>query len=330
MAKQIVAANSGVMAFGMSITTGALSLNTVNEWVNRFGQFIGGPVSNYAIGGTGLPSMASQANLYAPYGGRTQVAVVDGPLNDVRQAGPGCLPSIKPALDSMLSVLFSGYFRGAAWPAPNVVRAGAWSSLGTSFGGRSPYFSSNSPMQTVDPNASITFQFSGDTVFLHGFASETDDWLDMDIEIDGVPRGSTDWAFTARPGAGKQAVAAAFDGCGAGAHTIKVKAPSVIPAGRKCVIDGIQTPNKAAPLLLGGVPNIPNWAAYGATGTWADAQACNAIIEQVAGEWEARGYPVGYVPIENIRSWNPDGVHPVDRGHLNWTLCYFGGIVIGP
>lgn len=331
-----VQVNSGVLAFGMSITAGQSAANTVNQWVNRFAAYVGGPVTNLAIGGSGLPSMVQQAYANVPYGtARTQIGLVDGPLNDVRQAGAACLKSVKPAYDALIATLFGsgGYFRGAAWGAPDVVRGGGvWSSLPASYGGRSNFFSPNTPMQTVDPLACITFSFNKPVVALHGFASETDDWLDMEIEIDGAPWGVTEWAGKARPGAGKQAVATIIDGLGAGSHTIKVKPPaSGIPAGKRCVIDGIQCPMMAAPVILGTVPNIPNWAAYGAIGTWADAQACNDIIEQVARDWAARGFPVdvavvGGQPYDYVA----DGIHRTDRGHLNWALDYLSAIRIKP
>lgn len=328
--------NCGVQAFGMSITLGQASLNAPNYWVNRYAQYVGGTVENRAVSGTGLPSMVAQANAYAPYGTRIKIGLIDGPLNDVRQTASACLPSLKPAYDAMLSSLFSGYFRGAAWPAPSVVRSGAWSSLGAGYGGRSCFFPSNAPMQTVDPSASVTFQFAGPVVAVHGFASETDDWLDMDIEIDGVPWGQTGWAFNARPGAGKQAVATIIDGLGAGTHTVKVKAPAAgIPAGHRCVIDGIQTPMMASPVFLGSVPNIGSWTAFGSIGSWPDAQACNAIIEQVAGEWRSRGYPVEFADltdfIDPVRDFaGGDGVHPPDRGHLNWALGYLAVTRVKP
>lgn len=327
--------NSGVQAFGMSITAGLSAANIPNYWVNRFAQFVGGAVENRAIGGSGLPSMVAQANPYAPYGGRTKIALVDGPLNDIRQVGPAALLSIKPAYDALVSNLFSGYFRGAAWPAPNVVRVGTWSALSASYGGRSTFFAPNVPMQTTDPAASISFLFAGPVASLHGFATETDDWLDMDIEIDGIPWGSTAWAFKARPGAGKQSVATIIDGLGPGTHTIKVKAPAAgIPAGHCCVIDGVQCPIAAPPIFLGSIPNIPNWAYGGSIGIWPDAQACNAIIEQVAGEWQARGYPVSFANItdfiDQARDFSPDGVHPTDRGQLNWALGYLASTRIKP
>lgn len=272
--------NSGVQAFGMSITTGALANNAPNYWVNRFAQFIGGPVENRAISGTGLPSMVAQSNSYSPYGDRTKIGLIDGPLNDVRQAAAACLGSVKPAYDAMISNMFSGYYRGAAWPAPAVTRTGSWSPL-SGFGGRSTFFAPNTPIQTTDPAASVAIQFTGPVVCVHGFASETDDWLDWDIEIDGAYWGATDWAFKARPGAGKQPVAMAID-VGAGSHTIKLSPPvGGIPSGHRLVLDGIQCPLMAPPVLLGSVPDIANWAGYGAIGTWADAQSCNAIIEQV-------------------------------------------------
>lgn len=327
--------NTGVMAFGMSITDGQQAANAANYWVNRFSQFIGGSVTNLAVGGSGLQSMVQQAYANVPYGtSRSQNGLIDGPLNDVRQAGAACLPSVKPAYDALIATLFSagGYFRGAAWPSPSVVRSGVWSSLPASYGGRSNKFPPNTPMQTFDPLASITFLFDGPVVALHGFASETDDWLDMEIEIDGSPWGITRWANSARPGTGKQAVATVIDGLGAGSHTVKVKAPAAgIPVGHRCVVDGIQCPTMAAPVILGTVPNIPNWAYSGAIGTWADAQACNAIINQVAAQWTARGYPVGVAVVGGQPyDYAADGVHRTDRGHLNWALDYLSSVRIKP
>lgn len=327
--------NCGVQAFGMSITAGQAAANTPNYWVNRFAQYVGGTVENRAIGGTGLPSMVAQAHSYCPYSGRTKIGLVDGPLNDVRQAGVACLQSVKPAYDALISSLFSGYFRGAAWPSPNVVRSGTWTMLGNGYGGRSCFFPPNAPMYTTDPTASITFQFTGPIVAIHGFASETDDWLDVDIEIDGAPWGSTQWARKARPGAGKQAVATVIDGLSLGAHTIKVKPPvSGIPVGYKVVIDGIQCPLMAAPVLLGSVTNIPDWGQYGAIGSWLIAQDCNVLIKQVANEWRGRGYPVEYVDLTDFvdpsRDYSSDNIHPTDRGHLNWALGYLSHIRIKP
>lgn len=326
--------NQGTQAFGMSITLGQNSLNVPNYWVNRFTQYLGGSVENRAISGTGLPSMAAQVNAFAPYGGRTKIAVADGPLNDIRQAGAAALPSVKIAYDSIVSSLFSGYFRGAAWPAPAVVRTGVWSHLGTSYGGRSCFFS-NDPLYTTDPSASVTFQFSGPVVVVHGFATESTSWLDLDIEVDGVAWGSTTWSGKARPGAGTQAVATVIDGLGAGLHTIKLKPPVTgIPAGKACVVDGIQCPIFTGPVFLGSVPNIADWTAFGSIGTWTDAQACNLIIEQVCNEWRSRGFPVAFVDlttfIDPARDFSSDGVHPTDRGHLNWALAYLSQARISP
>lgn len=324
--------NCGVQAFGMSITAGALAVNSVNYWVNRYAQFVGGAVENRAIGGSGLPSMVAQSNAYAPYGNRTKIGLVDGPLNDIRQDAGACLPSVKPAYDALLSNLFSGMFRGVAWS--NVTRTGTWNTLGSSFGGRSCFFNIN-PMYTTDPTASVTFSFGSDFVLLHGFASETDDWLDWDIEIDGVHWGSTDWTFKASPGAGKQSVALAIDGLGVAPHTLKLTPPtSGIPVGKRCVIDGIQVPMMVNPVFLGSIPNIANWPQYGAIGTWIDAQACNVIVEQVALEWRLRGFPVQYVDLtafmDPMRDYSADGIHPTDRGHLNWALGYLSNTRITP
>jgi hypothetical protein len=90
----------------------------------------------------------------------------------------------------------------------------------------------------------------------------------------------------------------------------------------------------ASPVLLGSVPNIGSWSALASIGTWADAQACNAIIEQVSVEWQARGYPVGFADLTTFmdpaRDYSSDGVHPTDRGHLNWALGYLAATRIKP
>lgn len=322
--------NSGVVAFGMSITMGLASLNTPNYWVNRVAGFIGGPVENRAISGTGLPSMVAQSNAYAPYSGRTKLGLIDGPLNDVRQDGAGCLPSVKPSLDAMISNLFSGYFRGPAWSSP-IVKTGVWSNVSSSYGGRSLFFGLNA-MSTIDSTASIEIPFTGPIVCIHGFASEGTDWGDWDVSIDGTPWGYTEWAGKANPGSGRHCVATVVDGLTNGAHTL-----CLTPRGTATLwaLDGIQCPMLAAPVSLGSVPNIANWAFGGAIGTWADAQAVNLVIHQVANEWSARGYPVGFADvaafIDPARDFvGGDGVHPPDRGHINWSLAYLASIRISP
>jgi hypothetical protein len=111
--------NLGIQAFGMSITLGAAALNAPNYWVTRYAQFVGGAVENRAVSGSGLPTMVYQGECLRTLQRAHQDSVsLDGPLNDVRQAGAAMLPSVKPALDALISSLFSGYFRGAAWPCP--------------------------------------------------------------------------------------------------------------------------------------------------------------------------------------------------------------------
>lgn len=328
--------NSGVQAFGMSITAGLSAVNPPNYWVNRVGAFLGGTVENRAVGGTGLPDMVRQAYTYMPYGGRTKLALADGPLNDIRQTGAATLPSIKPALDALVSTAFSGMVRSASHPSPGTIhREGIWASLGSSYGGRSLFFSGLTPMYTSDPAAAITFSFGGPTVCVHGFASETGDWVNLDIEVDGVAWGQTEWSCKARPGANKQPVATVIDGLSSGSHVIKVK-PQTMGPGQYAVVDCIQTPYLpgVSPLMLGSIPNIQDWHFGNSIGTWSDAQDGNAIIEQVAADWATRGYPVAYVDLTSFiqagRDFVSDGVHMTDRGQLNWALGYMSQIRVTP
>lgn len=326
--------NQGVQAFGMSITLGLLASSEVNYWVNRLAQFIGGPVDNKAIGGTGFPSMVLQSNQFSPYSPqRTKLVVIDGPLNDVRQVGPAAIPITGPSLDAMLSNAFCGYMRSASHTATQVTRYGSWQSLGSSYGGRSccPSFGGLSPMYTNDPNAYINFAFSGPVVALHGFMPEAHDWADLAICIDGNDWGCTEWEGKARAGANKQSVALVIDELGDGQHTLKVsrKTGCTGPA----VVDCIQTPNRSGtpPVLLGLVPDIKDWTYGGAIGTWDDAQEVNDIISAVADRWYGYGYPIADVEILlNDYDFAPDGVHLTDRGQLNWALPYMGRIHVTP
>lgn len=330
-----VAYGSGVQAFGMSITNGASATSSVHHWVNRYGSYIGGTIENRAIGGTGLASMAEQANKYATNGGRTKIGLIDGPLNDVKQSAAAALPSVEPAYNALISTLFTGYSRPASSVA-DVVRTGTWSALASGYGGRARFWAGHSPMFTTDPAATMEFAFSGPVVVVHGFASETDDWLDMEIEIDGSPWGVTDWEFKARPGlTGKQSAATVIDGLLGGPHTIKIKPPAAgIPSGHSCVVDCFNCPATANPVLLGSIPNIANWAANGSTGTWSDAQVCNDTIEQMAGDWAWRGFPVEFVDltsfIDPARDFSVDGVHPNNVGQLNWGLGYLASTRLKP
>lgn len=324
--------NLGVQAFGMSITTGALAVNAVNYWVNRLAQYIGGPVDNRAVGGTGLQDMVKQAYSYIPYSTRTKLVVVDGPLNDVRRYSVGALPMIEAATDAIIVTAFAGYMRGAGQVAPQVTRTGSWTSLGTSYGGRSCYsgFGGLTPVYSTDPLASITFTFSGPVVALCGFLSDSTDWADMDVEIDGAYYCTTDWQNKALAGSGKQCAALMISGLSTGVHTLKVT-PKPGSSG-PIVVDCIQCPTKpAAPVILGTIPNIVNWAYSGAIGTWPDAQAANVILEAVMMKWQSWGFPVGFAEIlTQPYDYSSDGVHPTDRGQLNWAIAYLAGLRITP
>lgn len=323
--------NKGIMALGMSITAGQLAVNSVNFWVNRVGAFIGGTISNLAVGGSGLKSMAQVGYGNIPYANRQQLLVADGPLNDIRAAGANALPSIEPALDAILGAAFEGYWRGAAWSSPQVVKTGTWTSLGASYGGRSCYsgFGSLAPMYSTDPAASITFQTSGPVTVVHGFLTETNDWQDMAIDVDGVYWGTTEFQGKARPGYGKQPGALVIDGLSSGTHTVKL-----YPANPgTVVVDGVGVPilTGIAPAILGTIPNIPNWAQYGSIGTWADAQLANDIIRGVVDKWRGYGLDIGCAEILlQPYDFDADGIHTTDRGQLNWSIPYLSEIHITP
>ncbi|WP_049732869.1 hypothetical protein [Rhizobium ecuadorense] len=319
---------SGIQAFGNSIPFG-YNASSGAGYVNRMSAWVGGAVENRAIGSTGVKSIAEQGYTYHPYGSRSKLCIWDGPLNDIRGASAAALDCIKPALDAFLSSAFMGGGRPASHS--QVIRSGTWSALSNAWGGKA-FPLSGTPLLTTDPNASLTFSFTGPNISVHAFSTGgVGNYGNLNIEIDGV---STVFEIQGKAKAADVACAAAkaFFGLGAGAHTIKI---SPVGAGNT-VVDciGIPYAPNFAPVLVGQIPYITNWTQYGAIGTKADVDAANIIIANAVDEWKAAGFPVECVNTNDfydaVTGCDTDGIHPTNIGHLNYATGYLSKIRIIP
>lgn len=327
---------AGVQGFGNSIPAGG-NAPAGAGYLNRMVGFLGGALDNKAVSGTGIQSITQQGYSFHNYGSRSPLVTWDGPLNDIRRYGNAALPAIKPAIDAFLSSAFAGMARPASYP--QVIKTGAWAPLGNSYGGKAFKFSAT-PMYTQDPNAAASLSFNGDRIAVHSYMTEgASIYQDFDVLIDGNPY-DVEFAGLALPGEKYCGAAKMFRGLGSGAHTITVKPKT--PG--NTVLDSFIVPivSGFAPVLLGHIPDIANWAAFSSVLSndpnspnygGIVCAAVNEIIDQVAFEWASDGFPVVSVPINEFLSKATDyddGVHPTNIGHLNYARGYLSKVHIVP
>lgn len=327
---------NGLQVFGNSIAAGA-NASVGGGYANRVASWVGGTLDNKAVGGTGVRSITEQGNLYLPYGSRSKLVIWDGPLNDIRTAAAGALACIAPSMNAFLSSAFMGGARGASHS--QVIKTGVWTAF-SDYGGRAYKIGSgNTPMQSADPTATLTFVTPATkTVSVHSFLTEATGTLrDLEIDIDGD-------CYSLELG-GKARLADVA--CGAALfvhdldevpHTVTIRACS---AGTKTVVDCIGWPYipGMAPVLLGNIPYLKIWNAFTsvlnndpASPNYGPAIAdqANAIINGVADDWKSAGFPVASVDVNC--HYNPatdcdtDGVHPHTIGMLNYGIPYMSKI----
>lgn len=321
--------NSGLQVFGHSIAAGANATSSSLSYASRVGALIGGTVDNKAVGGSGGKGVTQQGYTYLPYGTRSRPVLWDGALNDVRRGGANAPDHVEKALDAFIATAFTGGARPASHS--QVVRTGAWTALGSSWGGRA-FPLGGTPMYTNDINATMSMTFTAPTVAVHAYITNgtTGYYQDLSVTIDGVEHicGLFGKAI-------EQAAAAAcvYHGLGAGSHTITIRPTNNLAW---TVVDTISfpTPVDFAPLLVGEVGYISNWATYGAIGTLADAEATNVRIRSVVDRWRADGFPVAYVETNTgylaSRDDATDGIHPHNSGMANYAIPFMNAIRVNP
>lgn len=317
---------AGIQVFGNSIAAGA-NADVNAGYINHLAAFIGGSIDQRAVSGSGVKSITQQGYAFHQYGSRTKLCLWDGPLNDIRRYGMAALPAIRLSLDAFLASAFTGGARPASYP--QVVKNGPWSTLGDAHGGKAFSFGAT-PLFTTDAAASMSLTFSGDTLGVHSFATEGGTtYKDLIVNIDGIDH-LFELAGKALPGEQSCGAAKIFRDLGGGSHTVTVRP---VEAGAYSVVDCFTWPTADgfAPVLVGHIPFLANWPQYGSIATQAIAEAANAVIDEVVGEWKADGFPVEVVPINDFydpaRDCDTDGIHPSNKwGHKNYMIAWLSRI----
>lgn len=333
-----ITAGCGLQVFGNSFAAGG-NAPVGQSYGDRIAGFIGGSVENRAIGGTGVKSITQQGYAYHPYGARTRLVTWDGPLNDIRRAGPAALPAIRPALEAFLVSAFAGIARPASYP--QVVKTGMWSALGSNHGGKAFTFNAT-PMVTQDVLATLSLTFTGDRIAITAFATENKNgnslYRNLAVHIDGCQVETMEICGKAIPGEIACGAAKVYRGLGSGTHTIEVRPTQAL---EYSVVDCFVVPMSEgfAPVIVSHIPYIQNWEQYDAILSndpsssvygRAIADQANQIISEVVAEWKADGFPVAVMPANEFydpeRDSDTDGIHPTRDGHLNLSAGYISQI----
>lgn len=328
-----IAYGSGLQVFGNSIAAGG-NASVGAGYVNRIAGWIGGSVESKAVSGTGVRSITEQGNLYLPYGARSKLVTWDGPLNDIRVGGVDALACIGPSLNAFLSSAFMA--GGRAANNAQVIRSGTWSNF-TDYGGRAQVIGTGgpAPLQSTDAAAYLTYITPvTKTVSVHSFLTEATGTLrDLDIEIDGVHY-ALELSGKARLGDVACGAALFVHGLAETAHSMVIRAGS---SGTKTVVDCIGWPYLPgmAPVIVGHTPYLKIWNAFSsvlndnpASPNYGPSVAdqANAIIDSVVADWKTAGFPVEVARVNDFyhadTDCGPDGVHPLNMGHVNYSTAY--------
>lgn len=313
---------TSVQSFGNSIPANYQIPEILASW-------LGGVADKKAIPNTGVKIINLYGYQYLPYGSRSSLVTWDGPLNDLRRHGAAALPCIAPALNAFISCAFMGGSRAASHPG--VTRTGAWTALDVNHNGYGLIASrphgglslpcGSQPMRTTDATATASFTFTGSRVAVHAFGSENsggnDLYKNLKVAIDGACH-VFEVEGKALPGEATCSAAKVFRGLGAGTHTITV---TPCTGGNFTAFDSFVFPQPEgfAPVILAHAPYLLDW--LNATPGLIDA--ANAIIDEVAAEWVADGFPVAvartndfYEPVRD----SAEGIHPDAHGRRNYAL----------
>lgn len=324
-----VSYGSSVLSFGNSIPTNYGVQEILTAW-------LGGSLEKRGIPDAGIKRINLCGYQHLPYGTRSSLVTWDGHLNDVRRHGAAALPCIAPALNAFLSCAFMGGARTATHPS--VVKTGSWTTLDANHNGFGAAASrphgtlnrpaANSAIRTSDASATASFTFTGPRVAVHAFGTENSGgnelYKNLNVTIDGVTH-LFEVEDKALPGEVSCPIAMMFRDLGPGYHTITV---SPVDGGNYTAFDAFGYPQPAgfAPVVLAHAPYMLNW--LNATPELIDAS--NAIVDQVAEEWAADGFPVSvartndfYVP---SRDAGRDGLHPSTNGRKNYALAQIAAI----
>lgn len=316
-------AGSGILSFGDSFTVGSNATSNYG-YAQMLAAYVGGPASNYGAGSSLTTYSTAKGFAYLPVGYRRQLVTYMAGLNNIRGGGAAAIPCIEGDLRAFIAASLLA----TAVPASSLPKTGSWSALASDWGGKS-YALGGTAMFTSDINATMRYNFYGDNMVVGAYrTSGVGHYQDFEIEIDG----GAPILFSLLGLTNKTATydAKVISGLGVGRHTAIFRPINSIP---HTVIDYVGTlvaPGSQAPVLIGKIPYLLNWAQYNSIATQAIADDANAVIESVAAEFS--GYDVQVVEVNDFYDYSTncssDGIHPTSAGHTQISNAFKDRIVL--
>lgn len=320
---QTIIKKSPLLSFGDSFTFGSLATAN-NGYAPRLANALGGTFSNYGLGGSVTTYSTRKALEVLPEGYRRQVVTWMSGLNDIRKIGTPAITKIEGNLRAFLAACFLD----DCLPASALRRFGTWNNNPNDYGGKA-FACGGFPLNTSgNLNASLSYDFYGDNVVIGAWRTNGNPghYHDLSISVDGAPDvifplyGNTD-ELTSHD-------ALILRGLGAGPHTVVIKPTT---SATYTVVDyvGTLSPN-SAPVFVGLIPNLLNWAQYNSVATQEIADATSAAISSVVAEFD--GYPIEIVDTNQyydpVTQCTSDGIHPGDAGHEAIKQAFLDRITI--
>jgi lysophospholipase L1-like esterase len=311
--KMKIIKDSGLIAFGDSLTVGFNASPQTLGYSRLLADDIGGTFNNYGLGSSTSTYSAKTALASLPVGNRARLSTWMAGLNDIRHSGLNAIPR----LENNLRAYLAACFLNQVCPASQMTRTGTWINMSQSVGGKALAVGGNALYSTGNANATLEWTFQGDNVVIGGFMTNgigQYTYQNLTIEIDGQYHSNFQCLGTTNENI---SYGAKVISClGEGQHTIKLNATT---ANQYTVIDYVGTLGQSAPVFVSEIPYLLNWAQYNSVATQAICDAANVVINNVVNEF--RGYPIQVIKVNDFYDptasgqCSSDGIHPTNLGH---------------
>lgn len=313
-------------AFGNSITLGPPFCTADSVYPARIAALTGLPITNYAVGGTGIWYSVKQANTNINVNHTTLETMMAG-FNDLRRGGNNPLTYKK--IVNALNADWLNHFAATSLPAnggdASIVKSGIWFDYGAaSVGGKY----SNGAF-TANSGDYIEWTFSGSAfgVGLIAFDSLTYQGSAFHVDIDGTLYGNysenaqTDGIYDGSYDNGRTQMALIVSGLSNGSHTVRLTSDQSVSY---FAVDYFATLASIGtyPALVWFTPPYMTAAGY-ASGAGTN-HASNGTTDSITAKMDSLklALPTGYqhyiVPTNNYYDTTTgtggDGIHPNDLG----------------
>ena len=323
-----IATGDKLLLCGDSILYGSGASALGNAFCYKLAAKIGGSVNNQAIGGTRSAAIAGKAVALMPVLRKNPV-ILGTCINDILTfaASNQGVSTYEGMKSNYRAILASAFLRDNV-AASNMRVTGSWV---PGLSGCRSYSIGGAAMYTADANATLEWDFYGETLVVVGPTTINTIYKDVNVAIDGgaatVFHAS---AKVAEPYATTGLNALVFQNLGAGPHTVHISQKAGQAGVYMCVdyVGTLAEADATGSVFVSQVPNvnIPSWTWNGVTFSQQILDDANSAIAAVVAEfagWRVKLVPVNshYTPASQTCA---DGLHPNDAGHQKWFEAFMG------